>query len=499
MRLVPELLLSVTIFTLLFHVAGAINGDHPRTGAITYAWTGTMAKQHDSNRLEGGQLGDGNQDFTGSSSYKSLFDEFMEERHKAFNKDHTHHEHSKHSTHHKHHKHDAHPDLRMPIDPYPDLRRPIDPYPDVRMPIDPYSAAGDHHWHLPQSHGQHKGDAHHHPAGVPHDGDHRKSDHHPKPPVHEAPQLPQDKGVESRSYSLPFKSGQVTELHNLKYSTGRHSGPDAMVYIPDGFDPNKPIRVMVYNHGLGSDAKDAFRDSKLQEQMAQGDANTILIVPEWQTKTHSRESSSKDRFHQDGFFDNMLDEIMSKTPALQGKTSRDIASMGLITHSGGYMATMSEMYSNHFYNKVTSLTVLDSMYNPKGFDRWISDNIEDLARGKKHLLVVYTDHLSHHSNGLADRMSQMLKEHGISPAVMVRDGNHPKDVTSDGVLRNHGIVFKYSTLNNGEGAHGTMTTRYVREVVNAEAGSNAQQYASNESVPPWRFGSPLYQVPNPYM
>lgn len=228
---------------------------------------------------------------------------------------------------------------------------------------------------------------------------------------------------------------------------------------------------MVYNHGLSTDVKQAFKNSHLENQLANADPNTILIVPEWQTQPQTRLSGDKDRFHQKDFFKNMLDEIFSKTPALAGKSSKDIDSMGIITHSGGYRATISQLYNNGLNDKVTSLTVLDSMYNPKGFDRWVSGNIRDLATGKKHLLVVYTDHLSTQSNGLADRIEAMLRKERIQTdaETIVRDRRSPKSVTSSHVLRNSGIVFKYSTLAaNGRDAHNTMTGYYVAEVVNSE-------------------------------
>lgn len=286
------------------------------------------------------------------------------------------------------------------------------------------------------------------------------------------PQRPAERRVERQPVTRSdTQAGTVFELHNLRYATGKHRTPDAVVYVPQGFDANKPIRVMVYNHGLSTDVKQAFKNSHLENQLANADPNTILIVPEWQTQPQTRLSGDKDRFHQKDFFKNMLDEIFSKTPALAGKSSKDIDSMGIITHSGGYRATISQLYNNGLNDKVTSLTVLDSMYNPKGFDRWVSGNIRDLATGKKHLLVVYTDHLSTQSNGLADRIEAMLRKERIQTdaETIVRDRRSPKSVTSSHVLRNSGIVFKYSTLAaNGRDAHNTMTGYYVAEVVNSE-------------------------------
>ena len=58
----------------------------------------------------------------------------------------------------------------------------------------------------------------------------------------------QERGHEQCSTISANGKGEVTELYHLKNSTGKHNTPDAMVYVPPGFDPSKPVRVIIYNH-----------------------------------------------------------------------------------------------------------------------------------------------------------------------------------------------------------------------------------------------------------
>ncbi len=262
--------------------------------------------------------------------------------------------------------------------------------------------------------------------------------------------------------------GRVFELAHLEHNTGNHQTPDAVVFVPNGFDARKPVKLIIYNHGLETNAHSAYKNS-LEKQVNGADSNTIVVVPEWQTKPNTRSSPSDAKFHEPQFFRKMLGEIMSKTPPLQILKVDDISSIGVITHSGGYKATMSQMYKNGLYDKVTSLTVLDSMYNPIAFDRWMEDNIVDLAYGKKQMQVIYTDHLSDESTGFAKRTRQALQRHKLSESNVYVDRGSSQSVVDSDTLSNHGIVFKKSDFKiKNESAHGAMTHVYVREVLAAQ-------------------------------
>jgi hypothetical protein len=280
--------------------------------------------------------------------------------------------------------------------------------------------------------------------------------------------------------------GRVFELAHLEHNTGRHRTPDAVVFVPNGFDARKPVKLVIYNHGLETNADAAFKQS-LAKQVNGADSNTIIVVPEWQTKPNTRSSPSDAKFHEPQFFRKMLTEIMSKTPPLRNLKVDDISSIGVITHSGGYKAAMSQMYKNGLYDKVTSLTVLDSMYNPIAFDRWMEDNIVDLAFGRKQLQVIYTAHLADESSGFAKRIRDSLRRHKLSESNLYVDRGNSNSVLGSDAIANHGIVFKKSDFKiKSESAHGAMTHVYVREVLAAQNPANSanqtnQKFASGRN------------------
>lgn len=260
--------------------------------------------------------------------------------------------------------------------------------------------------------------------------------------------------------------GKVYEM-KLEHSTGRHK-VDASVIVPKGYDPEKPTRLLIYNHGWRTDAKSALNESALKEQMRAADPQTVLIVPEWQAKPGSS-NSARGRSDEQGFYKGMFNEILSKTPELSGKTIDSIDSIGLISHSAGFNPTIAQLYKNGLQDKITSLTVLDSMYSAKGYDRWITDNLQDLAAGKKQFQVFYTGHLANASRGLESRVEQQLSRARLGTESIYKSHGRGSEIATPDAIAQHGFVFKRSEYTtSGIGAHGAMTNVYLKQLLESE-------------------------------
>ncbi len=268
------------------------------------------------------------------------------------------------------------------------------------------------------------------------------------------------------SSATDSEAGRVYEF-KLDRNTGRHN-VDAAVIVPRGYDPEKPTRMLIYNHGFRTSAHGALSYSQLTEQMKAADPQTILVVPEWQARPGS-ESSARGKSDEQGFYRGMLNEILQKTPELKGKSVDDIASMGIIAHSAGYHPAMAQLYKNGLQDKITSVTVLDSMYNSKAYDQWITNNLQDLAAGRKQFQLIYTGHLSKQSTGLETRVERQLSSAGLGTESVYKDHRRGGELVSPETMAQHGFVFKRSEFTNrGDGAHGAMTHVYLRQLLNSE-------------------------------
>ena len=222
---------------------------------------------------------------------------------------------------------------------------------------------------------------------------------------------------------------KVYEWHTTNRSSN-HEQPDAMVLLPKDFDPNKPVHLVVYDHGWRDSAKSAYTNAQLAEQMAKAPPNTVLIVPEWQQVPGSQNTTGgmQGTFSKPGCMDGMVKEIFEKTPELKGKTlEHDVDRISIISHSAGYHAAETQLDKDKnpkFAGKVDSLTLLDSLYDEHGFDSWLKDNLKDLSTGKKHFHNVFTAGTEAASKRQAAQLEQWMKDQHLNTNRVAKDYEH---------------------------------------------------------------------------
>jgi len=283
----------------------------------------------------------------------------------------------------------------------------------------------------------------------------------------------ESKEASVRSYKLMRMQNRVAD----------HRTPDALVYLSSDFDKRKPINLLLYNHGLTNNVVEAAEIWNLPKHLSSAPSSTILILPEWAEDPEAYSSKSA-RFHQPGFFRNMLLEIISKVPELQGTTIDDIERIGILTYSGGYRATASQIHNNGLGNKIYSVSLLDSLYRADIFDRWLEQNIQDLAVGRKQFHNFFYD-THQNSQAQLSRVRSMLSKAGVKNPLMVLDLSHPKQVMSSQTIAQHGIVFKFNTLKTlHNSAHMSVAHIYLPQVMQAlkqQTGDNSQLSAADSS------------------
>lgn len=192
--------------------------------------------------------------------------------------------------------------------------------------------------------------------------------------------------------------------------------PDAMVYLPPGFNPAQRYDVVLFNHGLSSTAESSVRKFNLIEQMKKGHPQTVLIVPEWQLQPGSR-NHLQGRFSQEGFFTNMLKEIIQKTPELAQGGMNAMERMHIFSHSAGYTPTGTILNKNpEVAAKVYSVTMLDSLYSDTVMP-WIQANQQALANGEKQFRNIYGSETQANSQQQQARLKQMMMRLGRPDAV----------------------------------------------------------------------------------
>ena len=250
----------------------------------------------------------------------------------------------------------------------------------------------------------------------------------------------------------PTEGGEQTPaktraLYNLSHRTSDAKTPDAMVVIPPNFDKNKPVNLVIYNHGWYDTASSSLKHADLEQQMKNAPPNTVLIVPEWQTKPGSsgKGASNEGRFGNENFVSGMVQDVFNNTPELKGKTLADVNHVGIISHSAGYVPTESELYKNpELAGKVNSVTMLDSLYDGHGLDKWIHQNIAGLSDGTKHYSNIYNTSTARNSEIQSQFVANELKKYGGSKASEFVD--HSGTMLTANQMRKHPINFKSTSM-----------------------------------------------------
>jgi hypothetical protein len=277
----------------------------------------------------------------------------------------------------------------------------------------------------------------------------------------------------------------VPKLHrlmNLKYRTAKHSTPDALVYIPAGFDPDGPLNVLVYNHGLTNDVDEAFEFWELDKAFRYAPKNTIMIVPEW-ARDPEAYSSAAGPFHQPGFWRNMLTEIMAKTPELSHRNIEQIGKITIATFSGGFRATQTQIEKNGMEDKVVGVMLLDSLYEDNYFDGWLKRNIHELAAGRKFYHNFYFDTAGNSMRQLA-RLRKIVADAGLPQSVIYHDRDHPKEVVSARLIQQHPILYVYTTMYDDKySAHQAAAALYFPEALKAAAANDSGVQIASEEQP----------------
>ncbi|MBK9205053.1 MAG: hypothetical protein IPL73_21990 [Candidatus Obscuribacter sp.] len=262
------------------------------------------------------------------------------------------------------------------------------------------------------------------------------------------------------------KPSRTYEIQGLRQNAGLHGNPDAVVRVPENFDPAKPINLVVYNHGQGNTVSSSLRHANIEEQMRKAPPNTVLVMPEWQTKPGSTVNSMGGLDNR-GAFDAMINQALQRTPGLSGKGLSDVKDVTMIGHSAGGYATNLMLGNNEIGKKVKDLVLIDTV-GQSATTNWIGSHLKDFANGDKHLTNVSASYMGN-SRKQAENVQDMLKAAKLPESTMAKDFKNGKAL-DPAQLNKHSMVFNYSNeLTPGRGGpHGSMPSIYIGRALEAQ-------------------------------
>jgi hypothetical protein len=261
----------------------------------------------------------------------------------------------------------------------------------------------------------------------------------PAKPTPEA--LPLEKGIPhetrmGRTRVIPVQdrgsegAGQLYGLRDMENHSGPHSKFDALVYVPNGFDPKKPVNLVVHAHGMGRDTLDSWNYYDLGKQMRGLDSQTLVVTPAWQVRDgligKGNGSGDQGELDKPGAYAKMLQETFNKTPGVQGLQLQDVDQMTVIAHSGGGIPAASLV--GQMGSRITTLAMLDSLDSPT-IDAWVAKNRDALQRGDKQYFDVYHSYRSDHLDQLRQVWGMSNKKAGQEVRGFMAVGPSQEDVS----------------------------------------------------------------------
>jgi hypothetical protein len=153
--------------------------------------------------------------------------------------------------------------------------------------------------------------------------------------------------------------------------------PSAIVHAPPGFDPRAPLSLVVFLHGfsccvpalMSREPAPCRAGDVLHEGWDLGrihdsaHTNTLLIVPQLALMKRDGDPGA---FARDGGFRAFLEELLAGPLAAQlggPRTLRDVSSIDLVAHSGGYHALLAILERGGLPSRlIHGVVMLDALY-----------------------------------------------------------------------------------------------------------------------------------------
>lgn len=165
-----------------------------------------------------------------------------------------------------------------------------------------------------------------------------------------------------------------------------YSDRRSLIYVPAGFDPDRPAVIVVFLHGNGATLeRDVVARQDVPRQLAASGLNAVLVAPQFAVDALD---SSSGNFWTPGFFARYLDEAATKIADVADTGREKIAKMPvvIVAYSGGYNPAAYAVGVGGADDRIAGLTLIDALYAEE-------DRIADwIARNRDHafLFSAYT-------------------------------------------------------------------------------------------------------------
>jgi hypothetical protein len=241
------------------------------------------------------------------------------------------------------------------------------------------------------------------------------------------------------------------------------SHPSALVHLPTGFDPLRPVSLIVYIHGFHNCVENAVRRSdearpcrrggpvrngygviEQVEQAAGEGKNLMLLAPE---VAFDQASADPGKLGEPGGFRALVSEVLDRLrEPLNALRVDGFAKVAVASHSGGYQAAAGIAVRGGV--PVSEVYLLDSLYGSVAdFESFVKKDLAsfDGSSPQRRLAIVYTDTGGTlvNSQSFAGRLAELLSQARLDPGILFDDRT---TATWPAAAYDHGLLVKRSAL-----------------------------------------------------
>ncbi len=185
------------------------------------------------------------------------------------------------------------------------------------------------------------------------------------------------------------RRGHTTSRGEIYWEDTVYSDRRSLLYLPQGFDANRPSLIVLFLHGQGATLeRDVALRQAVPRQLAESGHNVALVAPQL---AHDAADSSPGNFWRPGHFATYIDEAAERLMRLHGDKRAgpmfNAAPVVVVAYSGGYLAAAYSLARGGAAHRVRGVILMDALYGDEDkFAAWAT-----ARRRTSFLLSAYTD------------------------------------------------------------------------------------------------------------
>lgn len=185
------------------------------------------------------------------------------------------------------------------------------------------------------------------------------------------------------------RRGHTSLRGEVYWEDPTYSDRRSLLYLPPGFDPARPVLIVLYLHGNGATLeRDVMFRQAVPRQVAASGQNIALVAPQLALDAAD---SSAGNFWRGGHFAKYIDEAAERLMRLYGNRSAgrgfNLAPVVIVAYSGGYLSAAYALERGGANHRIKGVILMDALYGDEDkFATWFA-----ARRRQAFLLSAYTD------------------------------------------------------------------------------------------------------------